>query len=238
MQDIKSLDEDDNEEVKIQVPKRTKKERKSYTSCERATANGLRCLNIKKHATKIGLECRDFCETNFTAALEKLFVILLGRVLIPQEDTLSGTTFNDEGNRKFGNLHYLKINLFFDHEIEIYDKNNAHIGNISKYGDRFVLSLSFFGSRFIHLSLVDVVTKLMEFIHSMKNIILCIRDHTIDRIDYGNIPHFILGKYNQQTIKVPVDEITLNNNDVIDPDAYFYTVQIFIRITIPLLRDL
>ncbi len=70
-------EEEEEEEVKVQQPIQIKKVRKSYSSCNRATKNGFRCLNMSKYKFKIGLDCYKFCIEHFEESFATLLNLLL-----------------------------------------------------------------------------------------------------------------------------------------------------------------
>jgi hypothetical protein len=210
---VKSLDEEDEEDIKMPQTQ-IKKTRKGYLNCERATKNGLRCLNMGKYGFKIGPECYQFCGNHIQSTLTKLFeLLLLGPNLVILQENFTGNwirktidkygfnylLFVNENNEQVGVLRFERGRISFEDET---------INSIREFVEDYFISLS----------------------QQHKMIVIEMGGTIKDHDEMGKFENFVYardGKGNE--IKIPIDDVTKIPGDrfVIEFDIVLDFTQLF-----------
>ncbi len=200
---IESLDEEDNVLVEelVEEKKVTKKERKGYLNCERATKNGMRCLNLSKNNFKIGPDCFQFCRDHVAEALARLIDLLFGKLYFLQLD------MNDRLVRK--DCHYSVYVTLRDE----YDQETAHI--YKTLGNKFALRGN--TAMMLAANSSELVDLLIREGFVAKKVALQIEVASISESSGGKIKKFLVAVSNHQEIKIPTDDYYLNNEDLLRP---------------------
>jgi hypothetical protein len=184
-----------------------KNRHKDYVNCYRASKYGMRCLNQAKHASKIGPECFKFCKTHFEDALVKVITMFSAPIIIQQVNEISKTSIDN----MFQDL--------YDDGVQIWDEDmKIQLAGIHKRGNLFRLENS--GRVYAKSSLEVIVPKLLGLLRGIQvtNFVLVasnrylndtFREHEQEYEDYIWETKFVVGKFKDQDVKIPVDDIDL-----------------------------
>lgn len=187
---IESLDEDDR---KVALTTKPKKERKSYSNCFHATKSGMRCLNTIKHGFKIGRECYDFCDRHFDATLLKLFTMLVNPIAIPQHQIrgMNNVIFDDFKDLQIWNLEDTELLA----EIAI---NPLKLSIAGEMWHRPQKSMS------------ELLPKMMEFLERHDGFIIKMSTLAHQKLDSGSFEDKVYGNFQGNLVEIPVDDIQMD----------------------------
>jgi hypothetical protein len=194
-EEVKSLDPDDNVRVPIQEVTVPQKERKGYLNCERATKNGMRCLNRSKNNFKIGQDCYQFCTEHVAEALARLIDMLFGKLYFLQMDMTDRFVRKDCHKSR-------RVTLQNRH-----DQTTAHIYKALRGG----YALRGHGETYFIPDSSALVTFMLNKGFVGKKVAMRIEVAAMSPSEGGDILDFLVGVSGHHEVKIPVDYVYLNN---------------------------